>query len=106
MSLTRRRGSVVTLDKTREDGRALTPRGTVERMDARLLERFWPEFYARNVPLVVTGGMDDWLAMELWTPSYFRDLLLGMEHPLRETDDEIDYTFVNHKKRVMSVSDY
>jgi lysine-specific demethylase 8 len=29
-----------------------------------------------------------------------------MEHPLRETDDEIEYAFVNHTKRVMSVSDY
>ncbi|MFI6325068.1 cupin-like domain-containing protein [Nonomuraea sp. NPDC050556] len=75
-------------------------------MDARLLERFWPEFYARNIPVVVTGGMDEWAAMGMWTPSYFRDLLVGMEHPLRETDDEIEYAFVNHTKRVMSVSDY
>lgn len=78
----------------------------VERMDAALLERFWPEFYARNVPLVVTGGMDNWPAMQLWTPGFFQELLRGMEYPLRETDDEIEYAFVNHKKRVMLVSDY
>lgn len=75
-------------------------------MDAALLERFWPEFYARNAPLVVTGAMDDWPAMKLWTPGYFQQLLEGMEHPLRETDDEIEYAFVNHNKRVISVSDY
>jgi hypothetical protein len=85
---------------------ARPPLGPVERMEASMLVRFWPEFYARNVPVVVTGGMDDWPAMKLWTPRYFQELLRGMEHPLRETDDEIEYAFVNHTKRVMSVSDY
>jgi lysine-specific demethylase 8 len=75
-------------------------------MDVAMLERFWPEFYARKVPVVVTGAMDAWPALERWTPDYFARLLEGMEHPLRETDNEGEYTFVNHTKRVMSVSDY
>lgn len=78
----------------------------VERMDIAALERFWPEIYQRNVPLVITDGMDDWPAMKKWSPEYFADLLDGMEYPLRATDDEGEYTFVNHVKHSIIVSDY
>ena len=33
-------------------------------------------------------------------------LLEGMEYPLRATDDEGEYTFVNHVKHTIIVSDY
>jgi lysine-specific demethylase 8 len=79
---------------------------SVERMSIAMLERFWPEFYTKNVPVVVTGAMEGWAALGKWTPAYFARLLHGMEHALRESDNEGEYTFVNHQKRVMSVSDY
>jgi hypothetical protein len=79
---------------------------TVERIDIVTLERFWPEIYERNIPLVVTGAMDDWAAVKRWTPDFFARLLTGMEYPLRATDDEGEYTFVNHVKHSIIVSDY
>jgi len=78
----------------------------IERMDVALVERYWPELYKRNIPLVVTGAMDDWVALRDWTPDFFAELLTGMEHPLRATDDEGEYAFVNHVKRTIIVSDY
>ena len=79
---------------------------SIERIDISTLERFWPEIYQRNMPLVVTDGMSDWSAMKNWTPDYFACLLEGMEYPLRATDDEGEYTFVNHVKHTIIVSDY
>jgi lysine-specific demethylase 8 len=75
-------------------------------MHISMLLRFWDEFYSANRPIVVLGAMDDWPAMKLWTPAYFQEVLAGMRYPLRVTDDELEYAFVDHNKREMSVADY
>jgi lysine-specific demethylase 8 len=75
-------------------------------MHISILKRHWHEFYLLDKPVVVLGGMSDWLALTQWTPDYFARILSGMEYPLRVTDDEVKYAFMDHNKELVSVGDF
>lgn len=56
-----------------EAQRRLAPDGeVVERRGGLSREEFLARYYAPARPVILTGEMDDWPALELWTPEYLR----------------------------------
>lgn len=54
-----------------EAHRTLSPKsGTVARYEGMTREEFLHDFYAAGRPVVLGGEMDDWPALERWTPEY------------------------------------
>ena len=69
---------------------------------------FYRDFFFNNRPVVLKGLMDDWSAVDRWTPEYFKsryghavvEVMVG-----RDDDPEYDLNFVSHRAN-MSMADY
>jgi hypothetical protein len=51
----------------------LRPPRPIERVPAPSAERFLVDYERASRPVVVTGAIDDWPALRLWTRAYFRE---------------------------------
>ncbi len=66
-------------------------------------ERFFDEYYANNLPVVLEGFAREWPAVSRWTPEYFRDELGHHEVEAcvgRDRDPDYDQNFKAHTERM------
>lgn len=57
-----------------ERQRALSPwHRDIQRVRGIGADDFLDEFYAQSRPVLIEGGMEDWPALELWSPAYLRE---------------------------------
>src|SRR5206468_6870281 len=62
--------------ETLERQRALSERGaTIERRAGLSSDEFLDRYYAANRPVILTGEMSDWPALEKWTPDYLKQVV-------------------------------
>lgn len=60
--------------ETLEAQRSLAPKLVgIERRAGLTTDEFLGNYYAANRPVILTGEMADWPALEKWTPSYLKD---------------------------------
>lgn len=71
-------------------------------------QRFVQEYYAKNRPVLLTGLMDNWKALDLWNPQYLRDKF-GEEMVEIQVDRNSDPLYEErsdkHKKQLL-LKDY
>lgn len=71
-------------------------------------QAFLDEYYCTNQPVVITGRMDDWPALQKWNPAYFRAHFAQREVEVqfgREADAQYEMNSVAHK-RSMAFGEY
>ena len=71
--------------------------------DALSPSQFYAEFYYRNRPVVVRGLMDSWPALEIWTPSFFRERFGSATVEIaagRNMDPRFEDNFEQHRRTV------
>mmetsp|Transcript_1017 Transcript_1017/g.1439 ORF Transcript_1017/g.1439 Transcript_1017/m.1439 type:complete len:342 (+) Transcript_1017:156-1181(+) len=58
------------LAELRENMRSLVITSTIPRVDGKNMTslRFYRDYVAKNVPVIITGAMEDWPAMKIWSP--------------------------------------
>jgi len=60
--------------QTLERHRDLSPRlSRIERRSGLTADAFLDEYYAAHLPVILTGEMETWPALRLWTPDYLKD---------------------------------
>ena len=88
---------------------ALSPLfGSVERKSDVSREEFLREYYSRNRPVILTGLMQNWKALSLWTPEYLK-ARYGREtveiSAGRNSDPSYDLNLESRNRKVL-FSDY
>ncbi|WP_348697775.1 cupin-like domain-containing protein [Duganella fentianensis] len=62
---------------------------------------FLHNFYMKNQPVIITGMMDDWAGMQLWSMDYFKKILPDAEVQIqwgREKDPHYEANSETHRK--------
>jgi ribosomal protein L16 Arg81 hydroxylase len=75
----------------------------IARRDKLSAQAFLDEYYATNQPVIITGMMDDWPAMDKWTPAYFLEHYAQREVEVqfgREADAQYEMNSVAHKRKM------
>ena len=77
---------------------------TVERRSKISRAEFLDRYYAANRPVIFTGLMEDWRALQLWSPEYFRstcgsELVEIMAN--RDSDPNYEVNCESHKTTVL-----
>lgn len=70
---------------------------TVDRLPA---ERFFKDYYAGHRPVLISGLMDEWPAMKLWSLDYFEEVLEDPEISVqtrRESDNAYEINAQDHR---------
>lgn len=71
-------------------------------------EKFYSDYFYANRPVVLTGLMEDWEALKLWTPDYFREQFGAVEVEInadRNTDPKYEPNFTQHNRKML-MKDY
>lgn len=55
----------------------------IERRNRLTPEEFEREYYNKKKPVIITGVMDDWPAMQKWTHAYMREKIGARKHTFR-----------------------
>ncbi|WP_317205763.1 cupin-like domain-containing protein [Janthinobacterium sp.] len=66
-------------------------------------EEFLADYYSANRPVIITGMMDDWPALQKWTPDYFRANYAGREVEVqfgRDADQDYELNSIAHKRKM------
>lgn len=82
--------------------------GVVERRERPSRDEFFEEYYAQNRPVIITGMLKSWPALEKWSLDYFRDRCGDREVEVqfgRESDENYEINGPKHK-RVMPFREY
>ncbi|MBD2313465.1 cupin-like domain-containing protein [Desertifilum sp. FACHB-1129] len=82
--------------------------GKIERRERVTREEFLEHYYAKNRPVILTGMMQDWSAMQKWTPEYFKANYGQAQVEIqfdRNTDPLYEINCERHKKTV-TLSEY
>lgn len=61
------------LDNSRRLNRMSSTWGEVPRVHKPTRQEFLDDFYSQNRPVVITGALDDWAAMEKWNGDYLKE---------------------------------
>ena len=66
-------------------------------------DEFLQEFYSQNRPVIITGMMDDWSALQKWNLAYFRQHFAEREVEVqfgRSQDRDYELNSIAHKKKM------
>ncbi|MCT7957751.1 cupin-like domain-containing protein [Laspinema palackyanum] len=78
--------------------------GKVERIPHVSGPEFLERFYIRNKPVIFTDLMDNWKALSLWTPQYFKEkyghVTVGAQFN-RESNQQYEWCRDKHQKMVL-----
>ncbi|QFG23660.1 cupin-like domain-containing protein [Actinomadura sp. WMMB 499] len=82
--------------------------GVIERRERPSRDEFFEEYYAQNRPVIITGMLKSWPALEKWNLGYFRDRCGDREVEVqfgRESDENYEINGPKHK-RAMPFREY
>ncbi|MET3130029.1 hypothetical protein AAKU55_000270 [Oxalobacteraceae bacterium GrIS 1.11] len=66
-------------------------------------EEFLADYYSVNQPVIITGMMDDWPAMQKWSLDYFQDHFAEREVEVqfgRNADEHYELNSIAHKRKM------
>lgn len=75
----------------------------VPRLSTISPERFFSEFYYTNRPVILTGMIDSWPAMQLWSLNYFKERCSDPQVEMqggRQSEPSYEIRSVAHKRQV------
>ena len=83
---------------------ALSSNGSVERKSDVSRAEFLREYYSINRPVILTGLMQNWKALSLWTPEYLKARYGSETVEItddRDSDPNYDLNIENHNRKVL-----
>lgn len=96
------------LDIYRKLNRLRPSKTQVPRRERLSREEFLSEYYSTNQPVIITGMMDDWPAMQKWNLAYFKTHFASRIVEVqfgRNSDDNYEMNSLSHKRK-MRFGDY
>jgi hypothetical protein len=83
----------------------MSPRaGQIDRRDRLSTEEFLENYYATNTPVILTGMMDNWQAMQLWTVDYLKAKYGQVEVEVqsnRHSDRDYEINVDAHRHKIL-----
>ena len=76
---------------------------TLERRRGLTREEFFRDYFAANRPVILEGLLDNWPAMKLWTPDYFKQKFGHEEVEImadRDADAHFEINCEQHRRKV------
>jgi hypothetical protein len=77
----------------------------VERVHRPEVEQFQANYFQKK-PVVLTGFMDNWMALKLWKPESMKQVFGHIVVPLRSSDNEFEMFFKNGEHTSMTLGQY
>ena len=75
----------------------------IQALQAPAFDVFVREYYSKQLPVLLRGGVDHWPALQRWTPDYLQEHFGAAQIEVqfgREADDQYERNAGKHKKRM------
>lgn len=80
----------------------------IQRIPVPNFDDFIQQYYSRNLPVILTGAINHWVAKQKWTPQYFKQMVGNKEIEVqfnREQDPLFERNSIRHKTK-MTMCDF